>query len=254
MNRVVQNLSKEFITPSGEPLEAIRDASFEVRDREFLCLLGPSGCGKSTTLNIIAGLETPSSGRVLIGNIPLAEALATAKIGYIFQQPRLLNWRTTEGNVLFPLEALSGVTEEQRNIARKCLELVDLKGFEKVYPLQLSGGMQQRVAIARALAIDPDVLLMDEPFSNLDEITSRKLRKELLRIWEQEKKTVLFVTHDVSEAVFLADRIVLMTRRPATVCKTISVKVPRPRNYENVELFNLEKEIMLDFYKLTGLE
>ena len=228
------NVTKEFSLPSGEPLRVLENVSFDAPDRSFTSILGPSGCGKSTILNLIAKLDNHSSGTISVGG---------SRIGFVFQQPRLLNWRTVEENVNLPLEG----QQFERNLAKKHLALVGLNGYENYYPLQLSGGMQQRVAIARALAIDPDVLLMDEPFSGLDEITARKLRQELIRIWQETGKTILFVTHSISEAVFLSQQILIVSAKPATIFKRIAIDLPYPRQYGDIRLFELETQLTRDF-------
>ena len=228
------NVTKEFSLPSGERLRVLENVSFDAPDRSFTSILGPSGCGKSTILNLIAKLDNHSSGTISVGG---------SRIGFVFQQPRLLNWRTVEENVNLPLEG----QQFERNLAKKHLALVGLNGYENYYPLQLSGGMQQRVAIARALAIDPDVLLMDEPFSGLDEITARKLRQELIRIWQETGKTILFVTHSISEAVFLSQQILIVSAKPATIFKRIAIDLPYPRQYGDIRLFELETQLTRDF-------
>src|SRR6516162_5433549 len=228
------NVTKEFTAPNGERLRVLENVSFEAPDRSFTSILGPSGCGKSTILNLIAKLDKHSSGTISVGG---------SRIGNVFQQPRLLNWRTVEDNVLLPLEG----QQFERALAKKHLALVGLSGYESYYPLQLSGGMQQRVSIARALAIDPDVLLMDEPFSGLDEITARRLRQELIRIWQETGKTILFVTHSISEAVFLSQQVLIVTAKPATVFKRVSIELPYPREYGDLRLFELETSLTRDF-------
>jgi ABC-type nitrate/sulfonate/bicarbonate transport system ATPase subunit len=228
------NVTKEFSLPGGERLRVLENVSFDAPDRSFTSILGPSGCGKSTILNLIAKLDNHSSGSISVGG---------SRIGFVFQQPRLLNWRTVEENVNLPLEG----QQFERNLAKKHLALVGLAGYENYYPLQLSGGMQQRVAIARALAIDPDVLLMDEPFSGLDEITARKLRQELIRIWQETGKTILFVTHSISEAVFLSQQILIVSAKPATIFKRIAIDLPYPRQYGDIRLFELETQLTRDF-------
>jgi ABC-type nitrate/sulfonate/bicarbonate transport system ATPase subunit len=228
------NVTKEFSLPGGERLRVLENVSFDAPDRSFTSILGPSGCGKSTILNLIAKLDNHSSGTISVGG---------SRIGFVFQQPRLLNWRTVEENVNLPLEG----QQFERNLAKKHLALVGLAGYENYYPLQLSGGMQQRVAIARALAIDPDVLLMDEPFSGLDEITARKLRQELIRIWQETGKTILFVTHSISEAVFLSQQILIVSAKPATIFKRIAIDLPYPRQYGDIRLFELETQLTRDF-------
>lgn len=228
------NVTKEFSLPGGERLRVLENVSFDAPDGSFTSILGPSGCGKSTILNLIAKLDNHSSGTISVGG---------SRIGFVFQQPRLLNWRTVEENVNLPLEG----QQFERNLAKKHLALVGLAGYENYYPLQLSGGMQQRVAIARALAIDPDVLLMDEPFSGLDEITARKLRQELIRIWQETGKTILFVTHSISEAVFVSQQILIVSAKPATIFKRITIDLPYPRQYGDIRLFELETQLTQDF-------
>jgi ABC-type nitrate/sulfonate/bicarbonate transport system ATPase subunit len=228
------NVTKEFSGPGGKPLRVLENVSFEAPDRSFTSILGPSGCGKSTILNLIAKLDNHSSGTITVGG---------NRIGFVFQQPRLLNWRTVEDNVLLPLEG----QQFDRTLAKKYLALVGLAGYETYYPLQLSGGMQQRVAIARALAINPDVLLMDEPFSGLDEMTGRKLRQELIRIWHETGKTILFVTHSISEAVFLSQQILIVSAKPATIYKRMTIDLPYPREYGDIRLFELETQLTRDF-------
>ena len=234
----LSNVAKEHVLANGGRLRVLEDISFEIADHSFASILGPSGCGKSTILNLIAGLENHSSGEISIeGN----------RVGFVFQQPRLLNWRTVLDNVILPLEQQKFEKETMRSLAGKYLNLVGLTGYENYYPLQLSGGMQQRVAIARALAIDPDILLMDEPFSGLDEITARKLRQELLRIWQETGKTILFVTHSISESVFLSQQILIVSAKPARIHTRKIIDLPYPREYGDPRLFEIEKQVTKDF-------
>ena len=235
---------KRELLPSGQRLRVLDNISFQLGDRTFNSVLGPSGCGKSTILNLIAGLDNHSSGQIFIDG---------KQTGFVFQQPRLLNWRTVVDNVILPLEANNNFDKEsRRELAFKYLRLVGLSGYENYFPLQLSGGMQQRVAIARALVIEPDILLMDEPFSGLDELTARKLRQELIRIWQQTGKTILFVTHSISEAVFLSQQILIITQKPARVFKRITVGVPYPREYGDLRLFEIETSLTRDFLGLDA--
>ena len=227
-------------------VEVLKRLSLDIPEGEFLVLLGPSGCGKSTILNLIAGLDRRFSGEISL-SMPAGSKTEQPKIGFVFQQPRLLNWRTVIENVELPLEQEVGDRNARQDLARKYLALVGLSGYETYYPLQLSGGMQQRAAIARALVIDPDVLLMDEPFSGLDEITARKMRSELMRIWEETGKTILFVTHSISESVFLSQQILIVSRRPATIFKRLLIDLPYPRQYGDKRLFEIETNLMRDF-------
>ncbi|MUO78780.1 ATP-binding cassette domain-containing protein [Agrobacterium vitis] len=223
-------LGQVFSTRSGQT-EALRDVSFEVARHEFLAILGPSGCGKSTLLRMIAGLLAPSSGSLQVFGHPVTEP--RDDIGIVFQKPTLLPWATVEDNVLFPARHKRGrVSAEERQRAGELLRMVGLEGFASRLPDELSGGMQQRVGIARALLMDPDILLMDEPFSALDALTREVMGFDLLRIFTDRPKTVVFITHSVNEAALLADRVLVMTGRPGTVLTDIAVPVGRPRGPE----------------------
>ena len=218
----ITGLNKWF----GE-LETLRDIDVAVEQGEFISVVGPSGCGKTTFLRIVAGLEPATS-----GSIRLDGATVTApgrNRGFVFQNDSLLPWRTVLSNALIGPEVAGRVGEKERKRTLDLLKLVGLGGFENYYPRQLSGGMRQRVNLARALAIDPDVLLMDEPFASLDAQTREIMQTELLRIWEQGRKTVLFVTHQIDEAVFLSDRVLVFARRPGRLQESIEIKLPRPR-------------------------
>lgn len=223
---VVRGVSKEYRTRTGDVL-AVSDLTFHVWEREFVALLGSSGCGKSTVLKMIAGLMAPTKGEVLVKDRPVTEPLES--VGMVFQSPVLLRWRTVLGNVLFPADALGRGRAAYRERALELLKLVGLEGFEGKYPYELSGGMAQRVSLSRALLLDPDLMLMDEPFGALDALTREEMNLELLLIWEERRKTILFVTHSISEAVFLADRVLVMTPRPGRVAVDLSIDLPRPR-------------------------
>jgi NitT/TauT family transport system ATP-binding protein len=228
---VVEKVAKTFETKDAS-VEALREVSLDIQDHEFLTLIGPSGCGKSTLLRIIGGLIEPSSGRVEIrGRLP-ADAQRTKDIGFVFQQPALLPWRTVAKNIELPFQLNRGSGTDRLCSTEEILALVGLGAFANAHPYQLSGGMQQRVAIARALIFDPALLLMDEPFGALDEITRDGMRYELLRIWGQAKKTVVFVTHSIPEAIVLSDRVVVMSPRPGEIREVIKIGLPRPRNEE----------------------
>jgi NitT/TauT family transport system ATP-binding protein len=247
----IEGLSKRFPAPGGgEEFVVLRDIGLTVEEGKFVSIVGPSGCGKSTLLNVIAGIETYDSGTVTVH--PKAErGGAEPRLGYVFQSPRLLNWLTVEKNIHFVLEAHKVPRSQWRHLVAKNLEMVGLGGQERNYPLNLSGGMQQRVAIARALALEPDILLMDEPFSHLDAITARKLRFDLMQILEQAKPTILFVTHDLSEAVFLSDHICMMSTKPARIFKRVTIDVPRPRKPEDSTIIDLEKSLVRDFFSVV---
>lgn len=211
-------------------LLALKSFSLDVYDNEFIAIVGQSGCGKSTLLRLVSGLLSPTHGRIELDG--KAVTGPRNDVGIVFQSPVLLPWRTTMENVLLPIEFLKKNPAQFESRARDLLSVVGLKGFEGGYPRSLSGGMQQRVSISRALISDPRILLMDEPFGALDAMTREELSFELLRIWEERKKTVLFVTHSIPEAVLLANRVVVMTPRPAKVAKIIEINLPRPRTLD----------------------
>jgi NitT/TauT family transport system ATP-binding protein len=241
MRLAVEHISKVF-EQRNELSTALSDVNMEVEEKEFLCILGPSGCGKTTLLRIIAGLETTTSGRVIIGGEEVTGP--DPKMAMIFQDYSLFPWRTVIENIAFGLEMRDVGKEEREKVASDYLDLVGLIEFGKNFPYELSGGMRQRVAVARALAIDPSVLLMDEPFGALDAQTRNMLQKEILEIWEKTKKTVLFVTHSVDEAVFLADRIVVLTSRPGKVKEVISINLPRPRDRTSPDFANIRRYVL----------
>lgn len=219
-----------FSTPDGTGVvQALEDVSLVVRPREFVSLLGPSGCGKSTLLRLISDVLSPTTGSIRVGSRIPEAARKARTFGFVFQDATLLAWRTAVQNVLLPLE-ISGEMQAASERASRLFDLVGLAGFENYYPWQLSGGMRQRVSIARALITEPQILLMDEPFGALDEITRERLNVELLRIWESTGTTILFVTHSSPEAVFLSDRIVVLTARPGRLKLELPVELPRPRS------------------------
>jgi len=222
MKLAVRNLSKWF----GD-LEALRDIGVDIERGGFVSVVGPSGCGKTTFLRIVAGLEPASGGEVLIDGRVVTRPGGDR--GFVFQSDSLLPWRTVLANALIGPEVAGRAGEAERRRTLDLLKLVGLDGFEDYYPRQLSGGMRQRVNLARALAIDPDILLMDEPFASLDAQTREIMQTELLRIWEQGRKTVLFVTHQIDEAVFLSDRVVVFARRPGRLQESVTIDLPRPR-------------------------
>jgi NitT/TauT family transport system ATP-binding protein len=228
---VVDRVKKVFETKDAS-LEALREVALDIQEHEFVTLIGPSGCGKSTLLRIIGGLIEPTSGRIEIRGRSPIEAQRTKDIGFVFQQPALLPWRTVAKNIELPFQLNKGAGADRLCSTAEILALVGLGSFADAHPHQLSGGMQQRVAIARALIFDPALLLMDEPFGALDEITRAEMRYELLRIWGKSKKTVLFVTHSIPEAIVLSDRVVVMSPRPGEVREIIDIALPRPRNEE----------------------
>jgi NitT/TauT family transport system ATP-binding protein len=222
----IKDVSKLFDV-DHKKMEALRDINLSIGENEFICFIGPSGCGKTTLLRIIAGLEAPSSGEVFLDGVPIKGP--GPERGMVFQEYSLFPWRTVLENVEFGPE-LKGTPKEKRvERSRQYIKMVGLERFEQRYPHELSGGMKQRVAIARALVNDPKALLMDEPFGALDAQTRNIMQSELLRIWEEEKKTVIFVTHSVDEAIYLADRIVIMSARPGRIKDVIRVNIPRPR-------------------------
>lgn len=225
----LNQVTKTFQTKDGV-VEALGSISFSVTPGEFLTIVGPSGCGKTTVLKIIAGLLEKTSGEILVDHDQFDPS---CDVGFVFQKALLLDWRRVIDNVMLPVEILHmGKKAEMRDKAMHLLDLVGLKGFEERYPFELSGGMQQRVSIARALIHDPKVLLMDEPFGALDAITREKMNSELLRIWREARKTIVFITHEISEAVFMSDRVIVLSARPSEMVESLDINLPRPRSHE----------------------
>jgi len=238
----VANVSLEYDTPAGKVL-AVDNASFGAERSEFVCLVGPSGCGKTTLLNMIAGFFAPTAGEIRVGG--QAVNGQGQDRGIVFQDfAQLFPWRTALGNVAFGLEMKGVAKAERERIALEQLRLVKLEKFAGAYPHHLSGGMQQRVAIARALAYNPGVLLMDEPFAALDAMTREEMQRLLADVWRETRKTVVYVTHNVAEAVYLADRVVVMTPHPGRVKATVAVRLPRPRDPLSVEFLEHQKELL----------
>lgn len=225
----IEGLSKSF-SRKGKTITALEGFDLEVKEGEFVAIVGPSGCGKSTFLHMFGGFEPKDSGRMLLDGHEVV--VPGIDRGMLFQEYALYPWRTVLGNVLWPLEAQSIAKAERNEIARNYIELVGLTDFINHYPNELSGGMKQRVALARLLALNPRVLLMDEPFGALDAMNRELLQEELERIWEQTRKTVLFVTHDIEEAIYLADRVIVFTARPGRIKADIRINLPRPRSIE----------------------
>jgi len=243
---------KKIYRTRGEEFLAVSEATFDVHEGELVSLVGPSGCGKTTLLKILAGLHGHDAGDVRIGT--KAQPFNPARdIGMVFQQPLLLKWRRIIDNVMLPTEILGLPQEAARKRAYELLDLVGLKGHEEKYPYELSGGMQQRASIARALVHDPKLILMDEPFGALDALTREKMNLELLRIWSESKKTIIFVTHGITEAVFLGTRVVVLTAGPARMADNFQVDIPMPRT---LDIRNTEKfgEYSRRIYRLLGIE
>lgn len=229
----------------GKRTEVLNNIDLEVGDGEFVCLLGPSGCGKSTLLNAMAGFLSPTSGQITVDG-EMVRTPDPRRI-FVFQERGVFPWLTVEGNIGFGLAKLSKAEREHR--ITHYVKMVGLQGFEKTYPQELSGGMKQRLEVARALAVNPDMLLLDEPFGALDSITRLIMRGELLRIWEAERKTIIFVTHDIDEAVQLADRVVVMSARPATIQQIVNIDIPHPRDISSPRYLELRDGI----FKQIGL-
>jgi ABC-type nitrate/sulfonate/bicarbonate transport system ATPase subunit len=234
----VDNVAMAF-KRDGKSTAVLEDINLDVGDGEFLCLLGPSGCGKTTLLNAMAGFLSPTSGEIRVDG-EIVRGPDPRRI-FVFQERGVFPWLTVEGNIGFGLFKLPR-EEKDRRIAYY-IKMVGLEGFEKAYPPELSGGMKQRLEVARALAVNPDMLFLDEPFGALDSITRLEMRRELLRIWEAERKTIIFVTHDIEEAVQLADRVVVMSSRPATIQQIVQIDIPHPRDISSVRYLELRDGI-----------
>jgi len=232
-NYVVQvdQVSLDFATKDGI-VSALSEVGLSIEKGEFVSFIGPSGCGKTTLMRVLADLETPTAGQVRVNGMTPAQARQERAYGYVFQAPALLPWRTVQDNVMLPLEIMGKSKAQQLQLAQQYLQLVNLTGFENKFPWQLSGGMQQRVSIARALSVEPQLLFMDEPFGALDEITRDHLNEQLLRLWQQTQKTVVFVTHSIPEAVFLSSRIVVMSPRPGRIIDVIDCNLPLDRTLD----------------------
>jgi len=229
----IENLSVQFPDKNGgEPVVALQNINLEVKPGEFVSLVGPSGCGKTTLLRTIADLQQPTSGTISIRGLTPREIRLQQKFGIVFQNPVLYEWRTVRRNVCMPMEIMGIPKKERTRRVTQMLELVGLYNFGKKYPHELSGGMQQRVGIARALALRPEILLMDEPFSALDEFTKEKLHLDLQNIWSKTKKTIIFVTHSIQEAVFLSDKVVVLSPHPGRISAIVDINLPRPRGLE----------------------
>src|SRR5260221_14262224 len=227
----IRDLSLTFST-GDTPVHALADIDLAIKRGEFVSLIGPSGCGKTTLMRIIADLETPSGGSIAVNGVSPAAARLQRAYGYVFQAPALYSWRSVTRNIMLPLEIMGMRTAERKARAVKYLAMVGLAGFERKFPWQLSGGMQQRVSIARALSFEPELLLMDEPFGALDEITRDHLNQHLIRLWEQTRKTVVFVTHSISEAVAHSTQIVVMSPRPGRIMEVIESNLPAKRTLD----------------------
>ncbi|MBP3263212.1 ABC transporter ATP-binding protein [Pseudobutyrivibrio sp.] len=245
-----ENVDKVFPL-DGEYLEVLDTINLNIKSGEFISIVGNSGCGKSTLLKMLVGLDSPTKGKIIVGDRVVSEP--RADVGMVFQEARLFPWLSIEKNISFGI-ANNVARENRQRIVKEAIELVGLHGFEKAYPAQLSGGMQQRASIARALVGEPEVLLLDEPFGALDAFTRITMQNEVLKIWEKEKRTMILVTHDIDEAIFLSDRIVILSERPGSIKEIINVDLPRPRDRSRQEFLNIRKKILTSFIGNSGLD
>lgn len=241
----VRNVEKNFVNARNEIQTALAQVNLEIKEGEFICLLGPSGCGKTTLLNLIAGFDQPSQGEITIDGVGVEGT--NPKFITIFQDYGLFPWRTVLGNVEYGLGAKGVGKEKRREISLQYIKLVGLEKFINSHPRELSGGMKQRVAIARALAVEPEILFMDEPFGALDAITRMKMQEEIVRIWQENKRTIVFVTHDIDEAIYLADRIVIMSPHPGRVKSVLSVSMGRPRDRTSFDFGQIREKVYREF-------
>lgn len=247
---VINNVEKTYPLDS-EYLQVLDTINLSIKKGEFVSIVGTSGCGKSTLLKMLVGLETPTSGTITVGNRVVTSP--KTDVGMVFQEARLYPWLTIEKNIQFGLPK-NFPKEQKAELVKHYIEMVGLVGFEKAYPSQLSGGMKQRAAIARALVGNPNILLLDEPFGALDAFTRISMQNEVLKIWEKEKRTMILVTHDIDEAIFLSDRIVILSERPGVIKEIINVNLPRPRDRSRIEFLEIRKKILVSFIGNSGLD
>jgi NitT/TauT family transport system ATP-binding protein len=241
MSKIILNNVSKIFERNGHIFKSLEDVDLEIYEKEFLCILGPSGCGKSTILRMIAGLDEPSDGKILVDDHRVDGPDSTR--GMVFQEYSLFPWRSVIENVAFPLE-MRGMGNERYEIAEDYLKIVGLEKFKNSMPQELSGGMKQRISIIRALAGDPDILLMDEPFGALDVLTRNQLQIDLLKIWKEKRKTIVFVTHSIDEAIFLGDRVILMSKGPGKIMESFDVDIKRIRDRLGPDFLSIKKEIM----------
>lgn len=247
----IKNVSKIF-TIKNKKLQVLNHINIDIKKGEFISIVGASGCGKSTLLKMIIGLENITEGEIIIDGGKNVSP-SSIQVGMAFQEARLFPWLTVEENIEFGITAELS-KEEKNELVTKQIQLVGLSGFEKALPKQLSGGMQQRVSIARALATNPDILLLDEPFGALDALTRINMQNEVLRIWEQEKKTMVLVTHDVDEAIFLSDRIIVLSSRPGEIRQILNVEMSRPRDRSSADFIQIRKKIYGEFFESSNVD
>lgn len=243
----IRNVNRIYKDSDGNKVEALKDVNLEIKPGEFISIIGPSGCGKTTLLRLIAGLDKPQNGQLFIDDVPITGADPSR--GYVFQQGSLFPWLSVRNNIAYGLRARKVYRKKKDTIANY-IDLVGLKGFEKSYPHQISGGMAQRVAIARALINEPKALLLDEPMGALDSFTRADLQDKLLELWKRDGTTMILVTHDIDEAIYLSDRIVIMTPRPGKISKIINVDLPRPRQRGSASFLEMRRQI-LEFFELA---